>query len=142
MSLTILRVSHLSLPADLTFTQDELPQMVVRWVRTKTQRQETQTGDVVYNRYGGRHAIFELVFEIFRHGSDGTLEKLDLIESIGEPFTIYPFLARYPGSSFQVWWGDNELREEWVVGYPRAQFDEPIVWEQYTTGTCPQVLVS
>jgi len=134
----VLQVEHSSLASTLTFADDEVVRLNVRPVQD-IREQFSQTGSLTVLYLGQERFEFDFSFEMFFRS---TVEKLDQIRNIQEPFVIRPFITEAPLSRFTVVWGAQPFREEWILGRRRAQWDFSVTWKEALTGTCPDILFS
>jgi hypothetical protein len=100
----------------------------------KENRQESQSGRVSLLRVGLSHQIFTITFRVeFRD----TIEKLMALRDLRTSFTVYPFWAVDPITSFEVVWiNSGELEEVWWRGLPKARYDVDVTWEEVIAGVC------
>lgn len=127
----VLRVEHGTLPR-LNFTDDE----VIDLDMTSEQRNVTelsQTGSLSIVYLGDELMRFNISFRIFLRE---TIEKLDRIHQLQDEFTVFPFLLEAPASSYTVLWPRSEMRERWVRGRMRANWDLPVIWRERRVGSC------
>jgi hypothetical protein len=133
MSVNVLRIDHASL-GSVYFTDDEVATLEVRHEQIVVE-QASQTGNLTFVYVGCERYEFDLVFSIFYQD---TLAKLDRIRQTQDEFVLYPFLLEEPLTSYDVFWPEQPgLREQWVRGRRRAQWDFPVTWKETRIEPCP-----
>jgi hypothetical protein len=135
----VIRMEHTSLTMPdgatgyLDFTMPEYDDMEVN-TGIVVDTQETQVGDLTQYEKHIEHRIFTITFVIVERW---TLEKLVILASLKEQFTLYPFYQVYPTSSFTVIWTDyGDLPEQWKRGYELANWTHTCTFREPRGAIC------
>jgi hypothetical protein len=133
------RVSHASLAADITFSDDEIVELEVRRPQIVVE-QEAQAGNLFMVYVGEERYEFDFLFNVFYQT---TLQKLEQVRFFRSTFTLYPFVIEEPSTAFTVFWPQEPtMTERWVRGRRFAQWDKPVTWKESRLVECPPVGVS